>query len=89
MYHASVMARRPDSEKPEKLTHKDLDELRHNLAHLSTDAVRRFYECAYEDCRMIYDRLLLPQQMRTLVSVEAAIANRNPSAWSVSTAVAR
>ena len=31
----SRMARRPDSEKHEKLTQKDLGELRYNLAHLS------------------------------------------------------
>ena len=29
------MARRPDPEKPEIFTQKDLDELRYNLAHLS------------------------------------------------------
>lgn len=52
------MARHPDWEKPEKLTQKDLDELRYNLAHLSVDAVRRFYERAHQDCRMIYDRQL-------------------------------
>lgn len=40
----------PDSEKPEKLSQKDLDELRHSLAHLSVDSVRRFYERAHEDC---------------------------------------
>jgi len=34
------MARRPDAEKPEIYTQKDLDELRYNLAHLSVDAVR-------------------------------------------------
>lgn len=63
------MARRPDSEKQEKLSQKDLDELRHNLAHLSVDAVRRFYERAHEDCRMVYDRLPSPKQVQTLVQV--------------------
>jgi len=63
------MARRPDPKKDEKLTEKDLDELRYNLAHLSVDAVRRFYERAHEDCRMIYDRLPSPKQMQTLVQV--------------------
>jgi hypothetical protein len=56
-------------ERPEKLTQKDLDELRYNQAHLSVDAVRRFYERAHEDCRMIYDRLPSPKQMQTLVRV--------------------
>jgi len=63
------MARRPDSEKPENLTQKDLDELRHNLAHLSVDAVRRFYDRAHEDCRMMYHRPPSPKQMQTLVQV--------------------
>ncbi len=45
------MVRRPDpvTVKPEQLTQKDLDELRHNLAHLSIDAVQRFYDRAHED----------------------------------------
>ena len=53
--HATIgrMARRPDTEKHEKLTQKDLDELRYNLAHLGVDAVRRFYDRAHEDCRLI------------------------------------
>ena len=55
------MARRPDSEKPEIFTQNDIDELQHNLAHLSLDAVRRYYERAHEDCRMIYDRLPSPK----------------------------
>ena len=63
------MARRPDSEKHEKLTQKDLDELRYNLAHLSVDAVRRFYDRAHEDCRLIYSRLPSPKQMQILVQV--------------------
>lgn len=46
-----TMARRPDSEKPEVFTKKELDELRYNLVHLSVDAVRRFYCRAHEDCR--------------------------------------
>jgi hypothetical protein len=57
------MPRHPDSEKPEKLTQKDLDDLRYNLAHQSVDAVRRFYERAHQDCRMIYDPLPSPKQM--------------------------
>jgi len=75
------MARRPDTEKHEKLTQKDLDELRYNLAHLSVDAVRRFYERAYEDCRMIYDRLLSPKQMQTLVQVWKQARKSPSSCW--------
>jgi hypothetical protein len=40
-----------------------------NLAHLSIDAVRRFYETAHRDCQMLYDRLPTPKQMQTLVQV--------------------
>jgi hypothetical protein len=32
-------------------------------------AVRDFYEQAYKDCRLIYDRLPAPRQMQTLVQV--------------------
>ena len=57
------MARRPDSEKHEQLSQNDLEELRYNLAHLSVDAVRHFYQRAHEDCRMVYDRLPSPKQV--------------------------
>jgi hypothetical protein len=63
------MARRPDRAKAEVLSQQDLKELRHNLAHLSVTAVRDFYERAYQDCRLIYDRLPTPRQMQTLVQV--------------------
>jgi hypothetical protein len=63
------MARRPDRAKAEVLSQQDLKELRHNLAHLSVTAVRDFYERAYQDCRLIYDRVPTPRQMQTLVQV--------------------
>jgi hypothetical protein len=63
------MARRPDHEKVDILSEKDLRELRHKLAHLSLSAVRDFYEQAYRDCRLIYSRLPSPRQMQTLVQV--------------------
>lgn len=63
------MARRPDREKPDILSEKDLTELRYNLAHLSVGAVREFYEWAYRDCRLIYTRLPSPRQIQTLVQV--------------------
>jgi hypothetical protein len=63
------MPRRPDREKVDILSEKDLKELRHNLAHLSLGAVRDFYEQAYRDCRLIYCRLPSPRQMQTLVQV--------------------
>jgi len=61
--------RRPDQREVEMLSKENLDEIRRNLAHLSIDAVRRFYDRAHEDCRMIYDRLPSPKQMQTLVQV--------------------
>jgi hypothetical protein len=63
------MARRPDREKADILTEKDLKDLRRNLAHLSVGGVRDFYEQAYRDCRLIYSRLPSPRQMQTLVQV--------------------
>ncbi|HEX4783610.1 MAG TPA: hypothetical protein VH350_04670 [Candidatus Sulfotelmatobacter sp.] len=63
------MARRPDREKVEILSEKELTELRHNLAHLSLGAVRDFYDQAYRDCRLIYSRLPSARQMQTLVQV--------------------
>jgi hypothetical protein len=63
------VARRPDRENAEILSDKDLKELRHSLAHLSVTAVREFYERAYQDCRLIYNRLPSPKQLQTLVQV--------------------
>jgi hypothetical protein len=53
-----TMARRPAPETPapDVLSEEELKQLRHNLAHLSIDGVRRFYEDAYADCRLLYDR---------------------------------
>ena len=34
------------------LSKENLEELRHNLAHLSLPAVRNFYDQAYQDCRL-------------------------------------
>jgi hypothetical protein len=64
-----AMARRPDREKYELLSENDLKELRRSLAHLSVTAVRDFYERAYQDCRLVYNRLPSPRQMQTLVQV--------------------
>ena len=60
---------RPDREKPDILSERDLNELRYNLAHLSVGAVREFYERAYRECRLIYTQLPSPRQMQTLVQV--------------------
>jgi hypothetical protein len=62
-----AMARRPDRERAEILSKKDLKELRYNLGHLSVTAVRDFYEWAYQDCRLVYNRLPSPRKMQTLV----------------------
>jgi hypothetical protein len=63
------MARRPDREKADILSEKDLTELRRSLTHLSLAGVRDFYERAYRDCRLIYTQLPSPRQMQTLVQV--------------------
>ena len=47
----------------------ELKQLCHNLAHLSLDGVRQFYERAFEDCRLIYSRLPSPRRIQTLVQV--------------------
>jgi hypothetical protein len=44
------MARRPDRKQGEILSEKGIQELRHNLAHLSIQAVRDSYDQAYGDC---------------------------------------
>jgi hypothetical protein len=61
------MARSPDREKAEILSEKDLEELRHSFAHLSVTAVRDFYEQAYQDWRLVYNRLPSPRKLQTLV----------------------
>jgi hypothetical protein len=61
------MARRPSDEKPDVLSKEELDRLRHSLAHLSPEGVRGFYERAFEDCRMTYNRLPSPRKIQTLV----------------------
>jgi hypothetical protein len=63
------MARRPDKREGEILSEENLKKLRYNLAHLSQPAVRDFYEKAYQDCRLIYNRIPSPRQIQTLVQV--------------------
>jgi hypothetical protein len=63
------MDRRPVPEKPDVLSEEEIKQLRHNLAHLSADAVQQFYQRAYEDCRLVYERLPSPRKMQTLVQV--------------------
>jgi hypothetical protein len=54
MLESLPMARRPDVEKREEiLTREHLDELAHNLSHLSMTATLDFYQRAYRDCRII------------------------------------
>ena len=61
MLFSPGMARRPDNREAEILKEEHLAELRHNLAHLSLPAVRDFYEKAYQDCRLIYNRVPSPK----------------------------
>jgi hypothetical protein len=46
------MARRPDLRPEEILSRDDLKALANNLAHLSLEGVRGFYERAYQECRI-------------------------------------
>ncbi len=62
------MARRPDPREVEMLSRENLEELRHNLAHLSLPAVREFYERAHQDCRLIHE-LPSPKKIQTLVTI--------------------
>jgi hypothetical protein len=41
--------------------------IRGSWPHLSPDGVRQFYERAFEDCRLIYNRLPSPRKIQTLV----------------------
>jgi hypothetical protein len=68
-WYRAWMARRPDPGKSDALSEEELKQLRHNLAHLSPDGVRNFYERAFEDCRLIYNRLPSPRKIQTLVQV--------------------
>ena len=64
------MSRRRDPDHPpDILSAVELKALRQNLAHLSPDGVRQFYERAFEECRLIYTRIPTPRKMQTLVQV--------------------
>jgi hypothetical protein len=61
------MARRPNFEKERVLSREDIEQLRHNLAHLSMEAVRGFYERAYRDCQIIGRHFPTPVAIQQLV----------------------
>jgi hypothetical protein len=63
------MARRPDREKPDILSEKDLEDLRYNIAHLSPQSLRDFYARSHEECRLVYNRLPSPKKMQTLIQI--------------------
>ena len=53
-YHDTVMARRPELQKPEDvLSREHLKQLGEHLSRLSPHAVLDFYQRAYRDCRII------------------------------------
>ena len=39
------------------------------FAHAALSAVQEFYEEAYQDCRLVYNRLPSPRKMQTLAQV--------------------
>lgn len=67
MLASLVMARRSSREPSDALNDEELKELRQSLAHLSPEGVRHFYERAFEDCRLVYNRLPSPRKIQTLV----------------------
>ena len=69
MLASSGMARRFDRDKEDVLSEEDLTRLRENLARLSPEGVRDFYDRAHEECRLIYTRLPTPRKIQTLVQV--------------------
>jgi hypothetical protein len=60
---------RPRDEPPDVLSAEEIKEMRHRIAHLSPDGVRRIYEEAFEKCRLMYGRVPSPRKMQTLVQV--------------------
>ena len=70
MLESDAMARRLDrDEPPDVLSAGELKQLRHQIAHLSPEGVRNFYERAFEECRLVYSRVPSPRKMQTLVQV--------------------
>ena len=63
------MARRSERGKEESLTADELNQLRENLSRLSQQHVEDFYRTAYEDCRMVFNRVPNPKAIQTLVQV--------------------
>ena len=61
------MARRPNIEKERVLSQEDIKHLQHNLAHLSLDAVREFYQRAYRECELIGGNFPTPLPIQQLV----------------------
>jgi hypothetical protein len=56
-------------EPPDILSAEEIKQLRYNLAHLSPDGVRQFYERVFGERRLVYARLPSPRKMQTLVQV--------------------
>ena len=51
-YTAAIVARRPEPGQEKIWTREELKEIAHNLALLSGQGVRDFYERAYRECRV-------------------------------------
>jgi hypothetical protein len=70
MLGSVAMARRRDrDEPPDILSAEELKKLRYELAHLSPDGLRRYYERVFEECRLIYTRVPCPRKIQILVQV--------------------
>jgi len=68
---------RPRDEPPAVLSSEQVKRLRDQIASLSPDGVRQFYERAFEECRLIYGRVPSPRKMQTLVQVWKQLWERN------------
>ena len=62
-------ARGEDSGTEEIMRPEDLQQFRHNLSHLSIDAVRHAYHTAYARCRMVNDHVPSARSIQELVQV--------------------
>ncbi len=55
--------------KPDILSEKDLEDLRHNIAHLSPQSLRDVYARSHEECHLVYNRLPSPKKVQTLIQI--------------------
>ena len=67
--HSGKHIGRDNSDHDQVLRPEELKQLRHNLSHLSVDAVRHAYHTAYARCRMVNDRVPSARSVQELVQI--------------------